>query len=120
MCPYLAGVHAQNQEFYSGGGGGVQVRRPENNLDNDFFYSPELILQLTEGVQWFYYRENYTFQRIQRGPEFSRGRGSNFFLMLISKETHITCDFPGDPDPLSPPLHPHMPEDAMQEESKIS
>ena len=23
-----------------------------------FFYSPELILQLAEGVQWFYYREN--------------------------------------------------------------
>ena len=22
MCPYLAGVHARNQEFYSGGGGG--------------------------------------------------------------------------------------------------
>ena len=108
MCPYLAGVHARNQGFYSGGGGGVQVRRQENTLDNVFFfffffYSPELILQLTEGVQWFYYRENYTFQRIQRGPEFSRGRGSNFFLMLISKETHITCDFPGDPNPPPPP-----------------
>ena len=30
------------------------------------------------------------------------GGGSNFFLMLISKETHITCDFPGDPDPFPP------------------
>ena len=30
-------------------------------------FSLELILQLTEGVQWFYYRENYTFLRIQRG-----------------------------------------------------
>ena len=84
MCPYLAGVHARNQEFYSGGGGGgggVQVRRPENNLDNVFFlfflffYSPELILQLTEGVQWFYYRENYTFQRIQRGSRIFQGEG---------------------------------------------
>ena len=33
--------------------------------------------------------------------------------MLISIETHITCDFPGGgggggPDPLSPPLDPHM------------
>ena len=32
--------------------------------------------------------------------------GSNFFQggvqMLISIETHITCDFPGGPDPLSP------------------
>ena len=38
------------------------------------------------------------------GPEFSRRRGSYFFLMLISKETHITSDFPGDPDPLYPLL----------------
>ena len=66
------------------GGGGVQVRRPENSLDNVFFlfvffclffYSPELILQLTEGVQWFYYRENYTFQRIQRGSRIFQGEG---------------------------------------------
>ena len=30
--------------------------------------------------------------------------------MLISIETHITCDFPGKggPEPLSPPLNPHM------------
>ena len=46
------------------GGGGVQVRRPENSLDNVIFffalsfYSPVLILQLAEGVQWFSYREN--------------------------------------------------------------
>ena len=38
---------------------------------------------------------------------------SNFFVgegvqMLISIETHITCDSPGGPDPLSPPLDPHM------------
>ena len=85
-----------------------------------FFYSPELILQLAEGVQWFYYRENYIFLGSRGGPEFSRGRGSNFFRMLISKETHRTCDFPGDPDPRSPPLDPHMPEDVRQEGSKIS
>ena len=79
MCPCLAGVHAQNQEFYSGGGGGV--RRPENSLDNVcfffalFFYSPELILQLAEGVQWFYDRENYTFLRIQRWSRIFQGEG---------------------------------------------
>ena len=60
-----------------GGGGGAQVRQPENSLDNFFccFYSPELILQLTEGVQWFYYRENYTFQRIQSGSRIFQGEG---------------------------------------------
>ena len=43
-----------------------------------FFFCPQLILQFIEGVQWFYYRENYTFPRIQRGSDISRG-GSNFF-----------------------------------------
>ena len=61
------------RNFVQGGGG--QVRRSENSLDNAFFYSPELNLQLTEGVQWFYYRENYTFQRIQRGSRIFQGEG---------------------------------------------
>ena len=38
---------------WGGGGGGVQAPRPENSLDN-FFFSPQLILQFTEWVQWFY------------------------------------------------------------------
>ena len=70
------------RNFIQGGGGGVQVRRPENSLDNVvfffflcFFYSPELILQLAEGVQWFYYRENYIFLRIQRGSRIFQGEG---------------------------------------------
>ena len=43
---------------------------------------------------------------VQHFPEgggvqlFSRGGGG--VQMLISIETHITCDFPGGPDPLSP------------------
>ena len=58
-----------------------------------FLFSPQLIFQFTEGVQWFYYRENYTFERIQRGSNiFQGGRGVR---MLISIETHITCDFQG-------------------------
>ena len=53
------------------------------------FSSPRLILQFTEVVQWFYFRENYTFQRIQRGanifqwsPTFSRGGdpNANFYI----------------------------------------
>ena len=41
------------------------------------------------------------------GPTFSRGGGVQ---VLISIETHITCDFPGEgvPKPYSPPLDPHM------------
>ena len=80
MCLCLAGVNARNQEFFIQGVGGVQVRRLENSLDNVFFccfvfYSPELILQLTEGVQWFHYRENDTFLRIQRGSRIFQGEG---------------------------------------------
>ena len=47
-----------------------------------FFFSPQPILQFTEGVKWFYYRENYTFPRIQRGSNIFQGGGgggSNFF-----------------------------------------
>ena len=70
-----------------GGGGGVQA--------------PQLILQFTEGVQWFY----YTFSR---GSNFFQGGGG--VQMLISIETHITitCDFPGGSGPPIPPLDPHM------------
>ena len=73
-----------------------------------FFLSTQLILQFTDGVQWFCYRENYTFPWIQRGSNIFQGgggRGPTFsrgVQMLISIETHITCDFPGGPDPLSP------------------
>ena len=75
-------------------------------------FSPQLILQFTEGVQWFYCWENYTYtwQRIQRRSIIFQGGGcSNFFQgggvqMLISLETHVrTCYFTGGcPDPVSP------------------
>ena len=81
MCPYLAGVHARNQEFYSGGGGGGGPGPTAGKHSGQrfffvlFIYSPELILRLTDGVQSFYYRENYTFQRIQRGSRIFQGEG---------------------------------------------
>ena len=34
-----------------------------------------------------------------------KGGGSN---CLFPIETHITCEFPGGPDPLSLPLDPHL------------
>ena len=80
-----------------------------------FFFCPQLILQFIEGVQWFYYRENYTFPRIQRGSDISQGGGVQLFpgggggvLIIIFKETHITCDFLGGSGPQIPPLDPQM------------
>ena len=66
-------------------GGGFEARRPEDSLDSVFF-SHQLILQFTEWIQWFYYR----------GEE------------GVSKETDITCDFPGGSGPPNPPLDPHV------------
>ena len=89
MCPCLAEVHARMHGIRNfiqggggGGGGGGQVRRLENSMDTFFFffyYSPEVILQLTEGVQWFYYRENFTFLRIQRGSRIFQEEGVLLF-----------------------------------------
>ena len=96
-------------------GRGIKARRPENSMD--IFFSPQLILQFTEGVQGFYYRENYTFPRIQRGSNILRVGGQTFsrgVQMLISIEIHITCDFPGGSGPPIPPLDPHMPGSAIE------
>ena len=73
----------RNFFFRGGGGGGGGGGGPGPTAGKQsgqrfflvFFYSPELILQLTEGVQWFYYRENYTFLRIQRGSRIFKGEG---------------------------------------------
>ena len=51
---------------------------PDGQRWTTFFFCPQLILQFIEGVQWFDYRENYTFPRIQRGSNIFQG-GSNFF-----------------------------------------
>ena len=90
------GVHARIQEFLSGGGGGgggVEARRPENSLDNVF-----LVINLF-----------YSLQRGSNGFITEGRRGSNFFQGVgMSKETHITCDFPGEVRTPNPPLDPHV------------
>ena len=75
----------------AGEGGGGSMSDGQKTVWTIFFFSHQLILQFTEWIQWFYYR----------GEE-----GSNFFQGAgVSKESHITCDFPwggGGPDPLTP------------------
>ena len=92
-------VHARIKEFLSGGGGGggggVEARRPENSLDNVF-----LVINLF-----------YSLQSGSNGFITEGRRGSNFFQGVgVSKETHITCDFPegGGSGPPNPPLDPHV------------
>ena len=64
----------------AGGGGGVEARRPETSLDNGF-----LVTNLF-----------YSLQSGSNGFITERRRGSKFFQGVgVSKETHITCDFPG-------------------------
>ena len=101
-----------SRNFHQGGRGSRPDDQKRNSLDNVvcfffvfFLFSPQLILQFTEVVQRFFFRG---------GPTFSKGGGgSNFFegggvQMLISIETHITCDFPvGSPPPI-PPWDPRM------------
>ena len=82
----------------------------ENRSDNVFvsFFSPQLILLFLKRVSNGYFNENYNFPRFQRGPTFARWvqlfPGGGGVKMLISIETHITCDFPGGggPDPYPP------------------
>ena len=63
-----------------GGGGGVEARRPENSLDNVL-----LVISLF-----------YNLQSGSNGFITEGRRGSNFFQGVgVSKETHITWDFPG-------------------------
>ena len=100
------GTDARIQEFSSGGGGGSRSVRQKSS-DNDFF-SPQLILQKSNGQ----FQRNLSFFKAPSrwGPIFSRG--SNFFRggggmsnCLFSIETHLICDFQeGVRTPCPPPL----------------
>ena len=87
----------------------------ENSSDKVFFFSPQLILQFYRGCPMVISKITIIFQGFRGCPTFSRG--SNFFQgwgevqMLISIETHITCDFPGGGvrAPYPPHLDPRMP-----------
>ena len=86
-------VHARIQEFLSGvGGGRGGGSRPDGQITvwTMFFLVINLFYSLQSGSNGF----------ITEGR-----RGSNFFQGVgMSKETDITCDFPGGgcPDPLTP------------------
>ena len=102
------------QEFSSEG---VQVSLIKKSSDFVFlfffFFFFFLVLSLFYKKQMVNLKEIYYFSRFQRGSNIYQGgptvsRGSNSLFRI---ETHITCDFlggGGGPDPLSPPLDPHL------------
>ena len=105
-------MHARIQEFSSGGGGGGGGGQGQSNKkSSDVFFSPQLILQKSNGQ----FQRNLSLSRFQRGSNtfqgvqlFPEGGGSN---CLFPIEIRIACDFPGGGgrDPLSPPpLDPHL------------
>ena len=73
------------------------------------FFCPQLILQFIRGSNGFITEETILFPRIQRGSDISQGGGVQLFpggggvLIIIFKETHITCDFLGGSGPQIPP-----------------
>ena len=97
--PHL--IHTRIQEFFSGGGGGGGGG-PGPTARKRFFLFLNLFYRLQKGSNGYITEKTIFFQGARGGPMISRG-----VQMLISIETHITCDFPGGgggPDPLSPTL----------------
>ena len=77
-----------------GGGGGVRCGATARKKSGQHFLERGSNSFITEGVQYF------------------PGGGPNCFqgwVQMLSIETHITCDFPGQGSgPPIPPLDPHM------------
>ena len=77
--------------------------------------APTIYFTVLQRVSNGYFKENYIFQGFRGGSTFSKGgsgptfsRGGGGVQVLISIETHITCDFPGGLGYPIPPLDPHM------------
>ena len=81
---------ADPQEFLPGGSRPDCQKTALKTFFVVVFFGPLVLQRVSNG----HFKENYNFLRFERGPTFSRG-GSTFsrgVQMLISKETHITCD----------------------------
>ena len=95
--------HARIQELSSGGEGGGFPGQSDKKALTTFFKSAAYFTE----VKWLISKKTIIFQGQRGGPTFPRGGGgSNFFPggsnCIYPKETHITCDYPGGPDPLTP------------------
>ena len=72
-----------SRNFYQGGGGGgVQTGRQENSLDSVFLACLFCVVLnlLTEGFQWFYFREGLSYEDFSDIPMFRDWGQSTFKL----------------------------------------
>ena len=105
FCLFLSGHHAGIQEFSSGG---VQVSLTKKALMFIFFFSPQLILQKSNGQ---FQRNLIIFQGSRGGPTFSRGEGGGGggVVKLLIPYRNPYNFFPGESGPpVPPPLDPHL------------
>ena len=89
------------------GGGGVHVNLTKKTSDSVvclfLFVAFFLVLGLFYRSQMVNFKEKYHFSRFRRGSKFFQGGGGGGNC-LLPIETQTTCNFPGGPDPLAPPL----------------
>ena len=90
-------THGGSIKFSPGGGG--MFRSIGHIKTMSRFFSPQLILQKSNG----YFQRKLSFSEVPGG--FGGGGGGGGLFPL---ETHITCDFPGGPDPISLYLEDHI------------
>ena len=95
-----------SRNFFQEGGVGPTTRKQSGQR----FLLPNLFYSLQRGSNGFITEKTILFQGSRGGPTFSRGGGGGGggVQMLISIETHIPCDFPGESETPIPPLDPHM------------
>ena len=86
-----------SRNFHQGGGGGEGPGQSDKKALTTIFFSPQLILQKSNGQ----FQRNLSFFKAPDGVQFFPG-GSN---CLFPIETHLICDFPeGVQTPCPPPL----------------
>ena len=102
MCLTLIGLchMRRSRKFFSGGPGPTARKQSEGFL---FFLVLNLFYSSQRVSNGFITEKTILFQGSRGSPTFSRG-GEVGVQMLISIETHITCDFPSGVWAPYPPL----------------
>ena len=90
------------------GGSGLDSQKTAWTTFFLLFFSPQFIFTVYSGDTMVLLQRKLYFSKDLGGPKLFPEWGGGGVQMLISIESHITCDFPGGSGPLSPPLDPHM------------